>query len=142
MTDIAGALYGSWLRYVILASIVISQMGFVSAYTIFVAQSLQVHLSTLYMNITDILRQAFVLGVTNCVTTVSLEYLILAQLVVFLPFALIRDIAKLSSTALIADLFILVGLIYIFGSEIGIIMERGVAKVELFNPKSFSLFIG
>lgn len=117
-------------------------MGFVSAYTIFVAQSLQVHLSTLYMIITDILRQAFVLGVTNCVTTVSLEYLILAQLVVFLPFALIRDIAKLSSTALIADLFILVGLIYIFGSEIGIIMERGVAKVELFNPKSFSLFIG
>ena len=45
-TDIAGTLYGSWLRYVILASIVISQMGFVSAYTIFVAQSLQVHHST------------------------------------------------------------------------------------------------
>ena len=126
----------------ILASIVISQMGFVSAYTIFVAQSLQVRAFTLYVNITHVLRQAFVLGVSNCLRTISIEYLILAQLVVFLPFALIRDIAKLSSTALIADLFILVGLIYIFGSEIGIIMERGVAKVELFNPDSFSLFIG
>ena len=79
---------------------------------------------------------------TNCLRTISLEYLILMQLIIFLPLALIRDIAKLSSTALIADLFILVGLVYIFGSEIGIILERGVAKVEMFNPDRFSLFVG
>lgn len=52
-TDIGGTLFGSWLRYVILASIVLSQMGFVSAYIIFVAQSLQVRYSTLYMKITN-----------------------------------------------------------------------------------------
>lgn len=40
--DIGGALYGPWMRYTILSSIVISQIGFVSAYTIFVAENLQV----------------------------------------------------------------------------------------------------
>lgn len=40
--DIGGALYGSWMRYIILGSIIVSQLGFVSAYTIFVAENLQV----------------------------------------------------------------------------------------------------
>ncbi|PFH53134.1 hypothetical protein AMATHDRAFT_73660 [Amanita thiersii Skay4041] len=124
--DIGGALYGNWMRYTILGSIVISQLGFVSAYTIFVAQNLQ----------------AFIMGITNCMKLVSVHYLILIQLVVFLPLALIRDLAKLSTTALVADAFILAGLVYIFGSEFKIIMERGLAHVELFNPKDFPLFIG
>jgi proton-coupled amino acid transporter len=64
------------------------------------------------------------------------------QLVVLLPFALIRDLAKLSSTALVADAFILVGLIYIFGSEILIVANRGIAEVKMFNPRDFPLFIG
>jgi proton-coupled amino acid transporter len=64
------------------------------------------------------------------------------QLIIFLPLALVRDIAKLSSTALIADAFILVGLIYIFGSEFMILAKDGVADVKLFNPKEFPLFIG
>ncbi len=89
-----------------------------------------------------ILQQAFVEGVTDCLKTIPMGYLILAQLVVILPFALVRDIAKLSSTALVADIFIVIGLVYIFGSEIGIILDRGVAKVEMFNPNSFSLFVG
>ncbi|KAK2460944.1 hypothetical protein APHAL10511_007414 [Amanita phalloides] len=124
--DIGGALYGSWMRYLILGSIVMSQMGFVSAYTIFVAQNLR----------------SFVMGITNCMQLISVQYLIFVQLIVFLPLALVRDIAKLSTTALVADVFILAGLVYIFGSEFKIIMERGIAKVEMFNPKEFSLFIG
>jgi len=64
------------------------------------------------------------------------------QLVIFLPMALIRNLAKLSTTALVADVFILAGLVYIFGSEFGIIAERGIAKVDLFNPKDFPLLIG
>ncbi|KAJ7811099.1 transmembrane amino acid transporter protein-domain-containing protein [Mycena olivaceomarginata] len=98
--DIGGTLYGPWMRYLILGSIVVSQIGFVAAYIIF-------HL-------------------------VDIKYFILVQLVVFLPLVLIRDLAKLSSTALVADAFILVGLVYIFGSEISI----------LFNPRDFSLFVG
>jgi len=114
------------MRYAILSSIIISQLGFVAAYTIFVSQNLQ----------------AFVMGVTNCLKLIPVQYFILLQLVLFLPLALVRDLAKLSTTALVADAFILVGLLYIFGSEISIIAREGVADIKLFNPKDFPLFIG
>ena len=126
LKDIGGTLYGPWMRYSILTSIAVSQLGFVCAYTIFVSQNLQ----------------AFVLAITNCVKHIPVQYLILMQLVIFLPLALIRNIAKLSTTALVADVFILAGLLYIFGSEIAVIADRGIAKVELFNPVDFPLLIG
>jgi proton-coupled amino acid transporter len=66
----------------------------------------------------------------------------LIQLVIFLPLALIRNLAKLSTTALVADVFILAGLIYIFGSEMSIIAKDGLADVKMFNAKDFPLFIG
>jgi len=73
---------------------------------------------------------------------IPIQYFILAQLVVFLPFALIRNLAKLSTTALIADVFILAGLVYIFGSEFSIIGKQGISDVKLFNPRDFPLLIG
>ncbi|TRM64501.1 transmembrane amino acid transporter protein-domain-containing protein [Schizophyllum amplum] len=124
--DIGGKLYGNWMRYLILGSIVVSQLGFVSAYIIFVAQNLQ----------------AFVMGVTKCGTYLPMAVTIGVQVVVFLPLVLIRDLAKLSTTALVADAFILFGLIYIFGTEISIVAERGAAQVQAFNYNSFSLFVG
>lgn len=124
--DIGGTLYGPWMRYVILSSIACSQLGFVAAYTIFVAENLK----------------AFVAIVTQCTANFSVLFFILIQLVIFLPLALVRNLAKLSTAALIADAFILAGLIYIFGSEISIIGQRGTAEVQLFNPRDFPLFIG
>jgi proton-coupled amino acid transporter len=124
--DIGGALYGPWMRYLILSSIVVSQIGFVSAYTIFVAENLK----------------AFVLAITKCETDWPVQYFILMQLVIFLPLALIRNLAKLSASALVADAFILAGLVYIFGSEMSFIGERGIAQVQMFNPKDFPLFVG
>jgi len=124
--DLGGTLYGPWMRYCILTSIAVSQIGFVAAYTIFVAENLQ----------------GFILAASRCATYIPVQYLILIQLIIFLPLALIRNLAKLSTTALVADVFILAGLIYIFGSEFGIIAERGIAKVQLFNPKDFPLLIG
>jgi proton-coupled amino acid transporter len=124
--DIGGTLYGPWMRYAILSSITISQLGFVAAYTIFVAENLQ----------------AFVMAVSHCAKIISVPYFIIIQLVIFLPLALVRSLAKLSTAALIADAFILAGLIYIFGSEIGIVAQNGVADVKMFNPKDFPLFIG
>ncbi|KAG6333778.1 hypothetical protein ID866_5313 [Astraeus odoratus] len=124
--DIGGTLYGPWMRYAILSSIAISQLGFVSAYTIFVAENLQ----------------AFVAAVTDCTTTLSVLSLILVQLIIFLPLALVRNLAKLSTAALVADVFIFAGLVYIFSSEISIISKRGIAEVQMFNPREFPLFIG
>lgn len=91
--DIGGTLYGPWMRTTILASIALSQIGFVAAYTIFVAENLE----------------AFIQAVTNGKTSVDIKWLILAQMVVFLPLSLVRNLAKLSGTALIADAFILIG---------------------------------
>lgn len=124
--DIGGALYGPWMRYLILSSIVISQIGFVSAYTIFVAENLK----------------AFVIAITDCKTDWPVQYFILMQLVIFLPLALVRNLAKLSVSALIADAFILAGLVYIFSSEMSFIVDRGIAEVQMFNPKDFPLFVG
>jgi len=124
--DIGGALYGPYMRYAILTSIAVSQIGFVAAYIIFVSENLR----------------AFVMAITNCTSIIPVQYFILAQLVIFLPFALVRNLAKLSTTALVADAFILAGLIYIFGSELFLMKENGVAHVELFNPKDFPLLVG
>lgn len=55
---------------------------------------------------------------------------------------MIRNIQKLSSIALIADVFILAGLAYIFGSEFKTIAKNGIGDVKLFNSKDFPLLIG
>ncbi|RPD59581.1 hypothetical protein L227DRAFT_527034 [Lentinus tigrinus ALCF2SS1-6] len=124
--DIGGTLYGPWMRYMILTSVTVSQLGFVSAYIIFVSENLQ----------------SFVLAITNCAKLLGIQYFILLQMIIFLPLALIRNLAKLSTTALIADAFILAGLIYIFGSEAAIMARNGPAHVELFNAKDWPLLIG
>ncbi|GAA5865037.1 hypothetical protein JCM8547_007690 [Rhodosporidiobolus lusitaniae] len=124
--DIGGVLYGKYMRWAVLSAIVISQIGFVSAYIIFVAENLQ----------------AFFKAVTHCRHIIDISWLIMAQLVIFLPLAMIRNIQKLSGTALVADVFIILGLVYIFSSEIALLADRGIAKVALFNPNNFPLLIG
>lgn len=124
--DMGGILYGPKMRLAILTSIVFSQLGFVAAYTVFVAQNLQ----------------AFVLGITDGLTKISTVWFILLQCAIFVPLSLVRKIAKLSSTALVADIFILAGIVYLFQYEIGHVIEEGIADVKQFNPQSFPLFVG
>lgn len=124
--EMGGILYGSYMRNAILTSIVVSQLGFVAAYTVFVAENMQ----------------ALILSLTQCRTLVSHATLIVFQAIVFLPLSLVRKIAKLSSTALIADVFILAGVVYLFYYEIGTLATDGMAQVAMFNSKSFPLFIG
>ena len=124
--DMGGILYGPSMRHAILASIVISQLGFVAAYTVFVAENMQ----------------ALIMSMTQCRTLVSHGTLILAQALVFLPLSLVRKIAKLSSTALIADVFILTGVVYLLYYEIGSLAAHGLADVVMFNTNNFPLFIG
>lgn len=125
--DIGGILYGNWMRTTILVSIVLSQLGFVAAYIVFTSENLQ----------------AFILAVTNCHTKIEVPYLILLQMLIFLPFSLLRDISKLGFTALIADAFILIGLVYLWYYDIYTIAHQGgVADIVNFNPKDWTLFIG
>ncbi|KAH6626905.1 transmembrane amino acid transporter protein-domain-containing protein [Chaetomium sp. MPI-SDFR-AT-0129] len=124
--DIGGILYGKWMRNLILASIVISQLGFVAAYIVFTSQNLQ----------------AFILAVTDCKSLIPVTWLIIMQMVVFLPFSLLRDIGKLGFTALIADAFIVIGLAYLFYYDILTINTSGLADIIMFNQKDWTLFIG
>ncbi|KAK5993657.1 Vacuolar amino acid transporter 3 [Cladobotryum mycophilum] len=124
--DMGGILYGKWMRNIILGSIVLSQIGFVAAYIVFTSENLQ----------------AFINAVTNCKTFISIPVLILMQMVIFLPFSLLRDIGKLGITALIADAFILIGLAYLFYYDILTLHTEGLADIVMFNEKDWTLFIG
>ncbi|RAL02173.1 putative amino acid transporter [Aspergillus ibericus CBS 121593] len=126
--DIGERIGGPRLRTLILASIVISQLGFVCACIIFTAENIH----------------AFVEAVTKDQTTaISIGALIALQLLVLIPLSLIRNISKLGPIALLADVFILVGLAYIYCYDIASLASRGLAStVELFNRQSFTLTIG
>ncbi|KAM4056387.1 transmembrane amino acid transporter protein [Hirsutella rhossiliensis] len=124
--DMGGILYGKWMRTLILGSIVISQIGFTAAYTVFTAQNLQ----------------AFIHAVSDCKSSISIPLLILMQMVIFLPFSLLRDIGKLGFTALIADAFILIGLAYLFYYDVLTLHANGLADIIMFNSKDWTLFIG
>lgn len=103
------------------------QIGFVCAYMVFVAQSIQ----------------AMVQAITHCETTIPLQYLILGQVAIYVPLAMIRKIQKLSFTALIADAFILIGLMYLYYYDTFTLALKGVGNVEwIINPSSFPMFIG
>ncbi|CAG8446432.1 3361_t:CDS:2 [Ambispora leptoticha] len=122
--DIGGVLFGNWMRYAVLFSITISQIGFVCAYMIFVAENL----ASFTKNALD--------------THLDMKYFILLQVLCFIPLSMIRKIARLSFTALIADAFILFGLIYLYYYDILTLAKDGVQHIKLFNPQDFALFIG
>ncbi|RUS13363.1 transmembrane amino acid transporter protein-domain-containing protein [Endogone sp. FLAS-F59071] len=86
--------------------------------------------------------QALVMSLSHCRIEIPIPYLIIGQLFVFVPLAMIRKIAKLSVFALIADVFILVGLLYLYYFEFLTLAKVGIGKVALFNPTDFALFIG
>ncbi|KAL8707906.1 MAG: hypothetical protein Q9220_007126 [cf. Caloplaca sp. 1 TL-2023] len=125
--DMGGILYGQWLRILILSSVALSQIGFVSAYIVFTSENLQ----------------AFILAVSDCRTWIDIKFMVLMQLIIFLPLSLIRDISALSMTAYIADFFIMLGLVYLYYYDIfTITTNKGFADIVNFNSQSWSLFIG
>ncbi|KAI4208371.1 MAG: hypothetical protein LQ348_000222 [Seirophora lacunosa] len=125
--DMGGILYGQWLRVLILTSVALSQIGFVSAYIVFTSENLQ----------------AFILAVSDCRTWIDIKFMVLMQLIIFLPLSLIRNISALSLTAYIADFFIMLGLIYLYYYDIlTISINHGIADIINFNPRDWSLFIG
>ena len=125
--DMGGILYGNYMRVLILGSIALSQVGFVSTYTIFTAENLQ----------------AFIAAVSGCRIWIDTKFLILIQLMVLIPFSLIRDISKLGFTALVADVFITMGLIYLGQYDVRTLTaNHGVSDVINFNARDWTLFVG
>ncbi|GMG38168.1 Amino acid transporter transmembrane [Aspergillus oryzae] len=123
--EIGERIAGPRLRSLILSSITISQIGFVCTCFIFTAENIQAFLKAMATNI-------------------STGSLILLQLLVLIPLAWIRNISKLGPAALLSDVFILLGLGYIYWYDVATLVTRPGADptVELFNPHSFTLTIG
>lgn len=120
-------LYGKWMLILINFSLVISQIGFSAAYIVFVSENLQ----------------AFVLAVSKCKTYIDIKWMILLQMIIFLPLSLYRNLHNIQKVAIVADVFILLGLLYLYYFDIfTLVAQHGIADIEPFNPKSWTLFIG
>ncbi|CAK4031037.1 Vacuolar amino acid transporter 3 [Lecanosticta acicola] len=127
--ELGHAIFGPRFRSLILGSITLSQLGFVCAGLIFTAENL---LSFLHAVVPVGSAQPF-----------GVPALIAIQFVLLIPLALIRNIAKLGPAALLADVFILIGLVYIWYYDINSLATVGPApSMLLFNPSAFTLTIG
>lgn len=125
--DMGEMMYGKPMRTLINASLVISQVGFSSAYIVFTSENLR----------------AFILAVSDCKTSIDIKLMILMQLIVFLPLSLYRNLNNISIVVYIADIFIVLGLIYLYYYGISTLVEQGgVADIALFNSNGWTLFIG
>lgn len=127
--ELGASIVGPRFRSLILFSIALSQLGFVCAGLIFTAENLFAFLDAVTGG-----RHNVILGVPG---------LIALQLLPLIPLALIRHISKLGPVALIADVFIMVGLVYIWYYDIASLATRGLEpSVMLFNSSSWTLTIG
>ncbi|KAK5119701.1 hypothetical protein LTR85_007277 [Meristemomyces frigidus] len=128
--ELGGAIVGPKVRSLILFSITLSQLGFVCAGLIFTAENLLQFANAMSWR-------------SGAAQPFGVDALIAIQFIVLVPMALIRNISKLGPAALLADVFILIGIIYIWYYDIASLAEHGVApSVQLFNPSSFTLTIG
>lgn len=125
--ELGQAIGGPKLRKLILGSITLSQLGFVCAGTVFVADNFK----------------SFVDAVSEPGGPLTTKVLIALQLIILVPLAWVRDISKLGPAAMIADIFIMLGLTYIWYYDIHSIAKNGVNNsVVLFNPSAYTLTIG
>lgn len=128
--EIGEAIGGPKMRAIILSSVTLSQLGFVCAGMVFVAQNLYSF------------AQAVAHRPDNS-SPVNTNILIALQLLVIIPLAFIRNISKLGPAALLADVFILVGVVYIFWYDISHLASNGLNDtVVLFNSATYTLTIG
>ncbi|KAG0000917.1 nuA3 HAT complex component nto1 [Entomortierella chlamydospora] len=124
--DIGQYFYGRWMRYIVLFAITISQFGFCCGYCIFFAQQFAI--------VVDSLGGAHL----DKIVWIVIFFVILV------PFTLVRNIGKLGFSTLIADLCIIVGLIYLYVYDIKelAINRDSPIPLRLFNSDDFGIFIG
>ena len=128
--DMGKQLYGSWMKFIILFSLILTQLGFACAYVIFTAESFK----------------SFIQNVTG-IKNFNILYPILFQLAVFIPMSFIRNVSKLTTPSLLANSLIMAGIVlviyYSFNHliiDLNMVPEAGVIK--LFNPDHWTLFVG
>ena len=118
--------HGKWMRFIINFSLVVSQIGFASAYIVFTAENLR----------------AFILAVSKCKTAIDIKLMILMQMAIFLPLSLYRNLNNISIVVYIADIFIVLGLVYLYYYDIATLAVQGISDIALINKDNWPLFIG
>ncbi|KAG6092045.1 hypothetical protein E4U30_006010 [Claviceps sp. LM220 group G6] len=127
--ELGASIVGPKFRNLILGSIALSQLGFVCTGLIFTAENLHSFLCAISTSGTD--------------PGLGVPGLLVLQLVPLIPLALIRNISKLGPIALLADVFIMIGLLYVWQYDVLALARHGIApSVRLFNSSSFALTIG
>ncbi|KAG7145341.1 Vacuolar amino acid transporter 3 like protein [Verticillium longisporum] len=115
------------MRTLILGSITLSQLGFVCTGLVFVADN----------------WFSFLKAVTHGANPLSSTALIVIQALIMVPLSFIRNISKLGPAALLADVFIVIGVGYIWYFDISALSTQGIHEsVKLFNPEAYTLTIG
>ncbi|KAG0209685.1 neutral amino acid transporter [Mortierella sp. GBA30] len=124
--EIGQYFYGRWMRYIVLFAIAISQFGFCCGYCIFFAQQFAIVVDSL--------------GGANLDKIVWIAIFF----VILVPFTLVRNIGKLGFSTLVADLCIIVGLIYLYAYDVKelVINQGSPTPLRLFNSDDFGLFVG
>lgn len=126
--DIGKTLFGPYMRLAVLVSVALSQIGFCCAYLIFVSQNI------------DAVVQTF----TKCTFHgIQAKFYIFVPLVILIPLVLIRRMSILSLPSMLANLFIVFGIVYLWYFSIDSLATNGVGPdIQLFNSDDFALFIG
>lgn len=128
--DIGLKTYGPWMKFAILMALVLTQVGFSAAYMIFTAKNLGAFLQNIF-------------GFEN----LKLGYIMLFQLIVFIPLSFIRNISKLSLPSLFANFFIMIGLVIILFftmKHLFITLDMKPAEGVIYgvNSSRWTLFVG
>ena len=120
--------YGKPLKYSILISILLSQIGFVATYILFTAENMIAFVEQFILTRPQWLNRANV---------------VVIQCLLLIPLVLIRNLTKLSVVSLISSGFIVVGLLIIFWfSGLKIYFEGVGPNIQSFNPNSWTMLIG
>lgn len=121
--------YGKIADYAVQVSIVISQAGVGAAYVVFVADILDLLLSTIFQCSPS--YQAF-----------PKWGLMVAELIVYIPLLWIRRVKALAIPSLISDVFIVAGLGMVMYYSIKTISEEGISNIIYYSVSGFPLFFG
>ncbi|CCH61861.1 hypothetical protein TBLA_0F03230 [Henningerozyma blattae CBS 6284] len=130
--NIGSYLYGNWLKFIIVVSVVLSQLGFAGTYVIFTAENIKLVLE-------------HVCNVKN----LPIEILIFSQLIIFIPLSFLRKISKLAIPTLIANVLTLVGLILVVVLLLQHLISQGKINngigpdvIFYFNSSQWTTFVG
>ncbi|KAJ2858423.1 hypothetical protein J3B02_000295 [Coemansia erecta] len=121
--------YGRWMKYIVEVSIVVSQLGFSCAGSVFVATSM---------------RDAFnTLSGCRWDSMVPIEFWIAIQMLPLAPLCLIRHVRGFSKVALVSVVGIFAGLAYVLVTSTRVLAQNGLGpNVSFFNHRQFPLFLG